>query len=629
MNFDNGIDYVGMFLFKAVPTDPTDLIPAEDPYAGYAEAPPAISGYRDANVAGMACWNCAHFTAIDDADNDGIIDGICDLFEAKADGNCTCDRFTAHADLLRQAPHTSFPEDMRNQKLDQQEMAAYGPSMTMMSYSDKSSLGALNFAGGDAEEEDGLIWKDILRTGKWTHTPTSKGVVKKQLQIIRDGDSDPTAGVISLSELYKNFDEGAVPYVTVPLSDDQEDHKNIARLNTGFVRKLQLIDRDGESVLRAGIDFTEPDVKGKVLRGTIPDVSAGIPFNVIRRSDNRVFNTVLDHVCLTRKPFVEKLVPFGIAAADGDELPVESFEPETEAESNPPEPPTPSEPEPARPAASPPSSLSFRQQIEEIRNALTTQLRLGPDYEVEDITGTVATIVHKISGAKWKVGFRLTEQEDIPIRVAEVESWEMIEPQPAAGEAEEVVAASNSPKIDELQRARELRELRLSQPTRRTGGIQMSTLSLDGVELSALPDDARARIQSIVDENANLRREGRETKADDRIEELKTIPGLNLSDRPGALKLYRQVMLSDDGGPAVILFSEGDEDKKEPITALAILDRFIDGLKGAGDVQLSDQHFASGNDTKPPTNAEGEKKPLEERVEESKQALYGKRTHRK
>lgn len=624
MNFDNGIDYVGIFLFEAAPADPETLIPNEDPYGGLAEAPPAISGYRDANVAGMACWNCGHFTPVDDSDSDGIIDGICNLFEAKAGGNCTCDRFVAHPDLMRQGPHTSWQEDMQNEA---QDKAMYGPSMTMMSYSDESSLGALNFAGSPAEEEDGLIWKDILRTGKWTHTPTSKGVVKKGLQIVRDGDSDPGNGIISLSELYKNFDEGAVPYVTVPLSDDTEDHKNIARLNTGFVRKLQLLDRDGESVLRAGIDFTEPDVKGKVLRGTIPDVSAGIPFNVVRRSDNRIFNTVLDHVCLTRKPFVEKLIPFGIAAADGDELPVESFEPEPEAESSVPEPPeilTPSE------ETSPPQILSFRQQIAEIRNALTNQLRLGPDYEVEDITGNVATIAHKISGAKWKVGFKIIEQEDVPVRVAEVDTWEIISPTPSAGEEEVEVAASNSPKVDELQRARELRELRLSQPTSRTGGIQMSALSLDGVELSELPEDARARIQAIVNENANLRRQGLESKADERIEELKALPGLSLSDRPGALKLYRQVMLSDDGGPAVVLFSDNDdEDKKEPLTALAILDRFIDGLKAAGDVQLSDQHFASGNDNKPPVNAEGEKKPLDERVEESKKALYGKRTSRK
>ena len=158
----------------------------------------------------------------------------------------------------------------------------------------------------------------------------------------------------------------------------------------------------------------------------------------------------------------------------------------------------------------------------------------------------------------------------------------------------------------------------------------MSTLPLDGVELSALPEESRARIQSILDENATLQRENRTSKVDQRIEELKALTGINLSDRPGALKLYRQVMLSDDGGPAIVLFSdEQDEEKKERLTALDILDRFIDGLKAGADVQLSDQHFASGNDIKPPKDASRENKPLDDRVAEAKEALYGKRNRRK
>jgi hypothetical protein len=144
-----------------------------------------------------------------------------------------------------------------------------------------------------------------------------------------------------------------------------------------------------------------------------------------------------------------------------------------------------------------------------------------------------------------------------------------------------------------------------------------------------LPEEARAHIQSILDENATLRGENRESKVNSRVEELKNIPGLNLADRPGALKLYRQVMLADDGGPAVILFSDGEEEKREPLTALAILDRFIDGLKAGAEVQLSDQHYASGNDTKPPRDASKESKPLDERVADTKEALYGKRNRRK
>lgn len=144
----------------------------------------------------------------------------------------------------------------------------------------------------------------------------------------------------------------------------------------------------------------------------------------------------------------------------------------------------------------------------------------------------------------------------------------------------------------------------------------MTTLSLDGVELS---DEQRAAIQNVLDENVKLKGENRESKVEKRITELSE---LGLSERPGALKLYRQVFLSDDGGPALVLLSD-DGQEKERLTARDILDRFIEAVKGSdGKVVLSDQALVSGNDIKPPNTAEGEnQKPLEDRVAEAKQAL--------
>lgn len=610
-------DYVGAFLFETAtePADPQDLIQEESEWENLPKAPPPISGYRDADIQGVACWNCAHFTIVGDPDKDNDLDGICNLFEAQAEATKTCDRFTAHADLLRQSPHTTWAEDIQNLAQDQ---ARYG-GVTEAEYSDTSVFNTINFSSIEATEEDNLVWKEILRTGEWKQTPTAKGIIDKKLQIVDEGESDPVNGIISLSELEENFNDQAVPYVTVPLSDDLNDHKNIARLNTGFVRKLRRRERDGITVLEAGISFTEPDVKGKVLRGTIPDVSAGIPFGVTRRSDKKFFRSVLDHVCLTRRPFVDKLLPFGIAAADGDELPVEAWEQEAGETST-----TPSPSEDHSPPSTSESTLSFRQQSVAIRNALTNQLRLGPEYQVDDISGTNATISHRTSKCRWEVLFRLTDQAENPVVVASVDKWKLIDKGPET----EQVAASNT-NIDQLRHYRELRELRLAQPTSNSGGIQMSVLNLDGVELSDVPEEARARIQSILDENQTLRRDNISTKVDQRIEELKKLPNLNLADRPGALKLYRQIMLDDDGGPAVVLFSEKPEEERERLTALQILDRFIDGLKADSGVQLSDQQIASANDQRPPNDATNERKPLDERVEETRKALYGDKNKRR
>lgn len=620
-------DYIGAYLFESVPADPMDLVHEEAEWDKLPNEPPKVSGYRDADIQGVACWNCGHFTVVGDPDNDNDLDGICNLFESKADATKTCDRFVAHADLLRQGPHTSWTEDMQNMNQD-----SMGSGIMEANYADNSVLNAIQFASTDVIEEDGLVWKDILRTGMWDGTPTNKGVLKKTLRIIRDGKTDPNAGILALSEILENFDDGAVQYVTVPLTDDKEDHKNLARLNTGFVRKLKLVDNNGMSVLRAGIDFTEPDVKEKVLRKTIPDVSAGIPFYVTRRKDNKTFTAVLDHVCLTHKPFVSDLGPFGIAAADGDELPIEAWEQQgVDSEDRRPSPASAQEQPPASTSETEetnpesentpePVVLTHRELERAIVDALSNQLRLSPEYRVEDVGGTIVTISHRTSDSSWRVPFRITSDAENPVVIAGVDKWKLIQE-----EHTKQIAASDS-HVNELTQARNLRELRLSQPTS-TGGISnMSTLSLDGVELSDLPEAARASIQKVLDENSSLNRKSRETDIEARIKELED---LGFSDRPGALKFYRQVMLDDDNGPAVVLFSDQPEDKRERVSAIGILDRFIDALKAGDAVQFSDQHLASGSDKKPPKDATGEKADLETRVEAAKTGLYGDKSKRR
>lgn len=619
------IDYVGAFLFETAEREreehheprehtrdrpphvaPRRMVPPENP-EDLPGSPPPVSGYRPADVQGVACWNCGHFTCCEDSDDDGVVDGICNLWETQAEGEFTCDRFTAHPDLFRQQPHTSWREDREDEHRDSYDKRYdRGPGVMEADYSDQSAMNEIRLSGSDAEESEGLVWKNILRTGTWNSMPTTKGVIKKKLKIVKDGVTDIAAGVISLTELLQNFEDRAVPYVTVPLSDDEKDHKNIARLNTGLVKKLKLVQEGDTAFLRAGIDFTEPDVKDKVLRGTIPDCSAGIPFGVTRRSDDKFFSSVLDHVCLTRKPFVDGLGPFGIAAADSDtELPTEAWEQEGESSLRP------------NPTEAPPQnsdSPSFRAMERLIRQDLVARLVDLASYDIEDVGNNYFVIRHRVSNVAWKAGFKV---EGEVVYCDPVGSWTMIEEE----ESEKPEAAVPITASDRLHQAHELRALRLSQPTSESGGIEMSTLNLDGVELS---DDARTRVQAILAENESLRATTREGEADKRIDELSQIPGLK--DRPGALKLYRSVMLADDGGLAVV-FSDSGRDQS--YTAKELLDQFIDALKGDNGIQLSDQALASGNDTKPPLNADGERKPLEERVEDSRTALYGKNGKRR
>lgn len=188
-------------------------------------------------------------------------------------------------------------------------------------FASEKSLASIHLSGDDYQEDDGFVVKDILRTGEWGVIPTKGGIVNKPLTVIKEGKSNAKAGIISLSEIVENFKLGAVPNVQIPLSDDSDDHKNITRLNTGYVRDIWISeDEDGNAKLVAKMDFTEPEVKERVLRGTYSDVSCGIPWSIVSRG--KKYGASLEHVAITNRPFIDGLGPF-LTASDGSEEEVE------------------------------------------------------------------------------------------------------------------------------------------------------------------------------------------------------------------------------------------------------------------------------------------------------------------
>jgi predicted ABC-type ATPase len=154
--------------------------------------------------------------------------------------------------------------------------------------------------GESAMLKDGLVWKTVCRTGQWKLSPMPGG---KPLVIDEELFDDVVAA----------FDEGAWEHVTVPLS-----HEDRTDENTGFVEKLMKVAdprRAGQWLLRAGIRFTEPEIKGKVLRGTIANTSVGVSMRGHHRTeDGRFWPRVLKHVALTNRPWLNGLEPFGSEA---------------------------------------------------------------------------------------------------------------------------------------------------------------------------------------------------------------------------------------------------------------------------------------------------------------------------
>ena len=174
-----------------------------------------------------------------------------------------------------------------------------------------------------------IIWKDIMREGEFPVTPGRKR--KIPFKIVADGKSSSTDDLITISmaEVMKSFDDKAFESVTIPLRHPKPGDTNDVLNNSGYVEALRAVKKGGKHYLQAGLGFTEPDIAGKVRRGTIPNVSSGVFLDFTRKADDKTFGAALNHVCLTKQPWIDDLEPFTRVYAsddaidDADELKIE------------------------------------------------------------------------------------------------------------------------------------------------------------------------------------------------------------------------------------------------------------------------------------------------------------------
>lgn len=465
-----------------------------------------------------------------------------------------------------------------------------------------------------SEDED-YIWKTVLRTGQWALTPGMSGTQRKPLIVVRDGKSDTGNNVISLAEIEEAFNDGAFEHVTVPLATNVNDgdHADIARNNTGFVRKLKIVEEDGVAKLKAAFDFTEPDIKERVMRGTIPNTSAGILYDFVRKSDAKKFPVAMGHVALTHRPWIDEMEPFGIAASDDGNAQIASFEQVPEADS----------------VWEDQQGLEFIKT--KINKTLHLELDLSEEFEVVDVAPGKVKIQNKLANIEWTTTYTLDGETAKlpPINEWSLTATKKIEAEvetPEVKEDEPVVTEIETPALildpENLRDAHLLREERFSQGTTSNGGLQMSkTVNLDGLNLSELSDDARAAVEALQERNLELEREARVESVEAKVKEW---GDLGLSAAPGFLKEARRIMLSDDGGTAGILLADSDNKHEEKVTATEIVERLVNALPKTeeGKLELSGQvEIGSGPEAheKPPVT--DDERPLEDRLRDAREAL--------
>jgi hypothetical protein len=165
-----------------------------------------------------------------------------------------------------------------------------------------------------------VIWKDILREGEFPVTPGRKR--KIPFRVVPTGSSSVTKDLItiSMSELMASHEGKAFESVTIPLRHPKPGEEDDVLNNTGFVEGLRVVKKNDKHYMQAGLGFTEPDVAGKVHRGTIPNVSSGIFFNYHNKAQDKTFPTALNHVCLTKHPIMDDLEPFQKVYASDDAI---------------------------------------------------------------------------------------------------------------------------------------------------------------------------------------------------------------------------------------------------------------------------------------------------------------------
>jgi hypothetical protein len=199
----------------------------------------------------------------------------------------------------------------------------------------------LNFAHGESEDgmldDKPVLWKDLMAEGMVARTPGLKE--KIPFKVVPTGRSSSRDGniTVSMSDLIEAFDAKAFQDVTIPdghpkpdrvLPDGKIIKGDSALNNTGYVRGLRVVKKrvkrpDGNGpeihVLQAGLGFTEPDVAAKVKRGSVPNISAGVFFDFVRKHDDRYFRAALNHAALTKQPWMQDLEPFQRAYFSADE----------------------------------------------------------------------------------------------------------------------------------------------------------------------------------------------------------------------------------------------------------------------------------------------------------------------
>jgi hypothetical protein len=165
-----------------------------------------------------------------------------------------------------------------------------------------------------ADDDPELIWAPILRSGTLATRPGPYGEKLREPLIIVPGLTESPGTEIGLENLLNNFKAGAVQHVTIPTT-----HENGVLENNGYIVDMKIVDstkRPGERVLVGAHKITEPDVLGRIQRGSVANRSCGILHDYVNTETGAQYDQVIEHTALTNKPWVRGMAAYGDLAIE-------------------------------------------------------------------------------------------------------------------------------------------------------------------------------------------------------------------------------------------------------------------------------------------------------------------------
>lgn len=535
--------------------------------SGVRPTPPESSGYTASTDKSKTCGTCSYLS-----------EGICGKFNALASANSVCNEW-------EQGEYES--------ELDEVEHTPLAGTPSYYAFSEET----------DTQEDDGLIWKTILKTGRWEMTPNgSRKPIKRPMIVTKTGKSlaSDDKVIVSLEDLMTAYKGGARQHVTIPLS-----HNNGLLENTGHIRDLRIVEEDGGAKLIAGMEFTEPDIREKVKRGTIANTSSGLLFDYQSKQDGKKWPVILDHAALTNQPWIVGMDPFGLSE-DIDPISMHFSD-------NYNDPMTGMDREDSGEEAPDPEGLFQAVQVA-LEDWQKNQLPDG-GITVEDVDESASTAQARVAGVQYTIPFQVVETGEVVL--SDHTHWTEQE-QDTADEEPEALTYSEPTAADRLKAAQQSRANKARPSTTAGSRTQVRGGDKVGVKTDDKPDEkvelseaaktaleaANARIAELEATVETERSKSHKRAVNDRIEGLSKI---GFAEYPGFLTKVREIMLADDGGAALNLSEE--DGATTTMTATEVIDAVLDALPKEALDKLRGQAedpLGLSDEQKPPKDAEGE-----------------------